>query len=132
MQRYKDGGAAVAGPAVASRRHRYAEMMRINIDDLREGKLSANLLLQDGDMIIVPPAERFYVDGFVKTPGPSCCARHDRPPGDRGSGRHERARIPAASRSSARIQGRTRDRNRRQDGGSRSPERHHHVRQRLI
>ena len=29
----------------------------------------ANLLLQDSDTIIVPPAERFYVTGFVRTPG---------------------------------------------------------------
>jgi polysaccharide biosynthesis/export protein len=27
------------------------------------------LLLQDSDMIIVPAAERYYVSGFVKTPG---------------------------------------------------------------
>ena len=43
--------------------------MRVSLEDLREGRLVANILLQDNDTIIVPPAERFYVDGFVKQPG---------------------------------------------------------------
>ena len=69
VQRYKDGlAAAGAAPATAGDT-RWAEVTRINLDDLREGKLSANLLLQDSDMIIVPPAERVYVSGQVKTPG---------------------------------------------------------------
>ena len=69
VQRYKDGlAAAVAAPTTAGDT-RWAEVTRINLDDLREGKLSANLLLQDSDMIIVPPAERVYVSGMVKTPG---------------------------------------------------------------
>lgn len=69
VQRYKDGlAAAVAAPANAND-SRWAPVMRINLDELREGKLSANLLLQDSDMIIVPTAERIYVSGMVKTPG---------------------------------------------------------------
>ena len=69
MQRYKDGmAAAVSAPALPGD-PRSAEVMRVNLDDLREGKLSANMLLQDSDTIIVPAAERFYVSGFVKTPG---------------------------------------------------------------
>jgi len=69
VQRYKDGlVAAVAAPAMPGD-DRSAEVLRISLDDLREGRLSANLLLQDSDTIIVPPAERVYVSGYVKTPG---------------------------------------------------------------
>jgi polysaccharide biosynthesis/export protein len=69
VQRYKEGLAAAVSAPVAAGDPRYSEVMRINLDDLREGKLSANLLLQDSDMIIVPTAERVYVSGAVKTPG---------------------------------------------------------------
>lgn len=70
VQRYKEGlAAAVAAAPTAVEDSRWAEVTRINLSDLREGKLSANLILQDSDMIIVPAAERFYVSGFVKTPG---------------------------------------------------------------
>ena len=31
--------------------------------------MQANILLQDGDTIFVPQAEKFYVMGFVKQPG---------------------------------------------------------------
>jgi polysaccharide export outer membrane protein len=69
VQRYKDGLAAAVSVPVAPGDDRWAEVTRINLDDLRGGKLSANLLLQDSDMIIVPPAERVYVSGMVKQPG---------------------------------------------------------------
>jgi polysaccharide export outer membrane protein len=69
VQRYKDGiAAAVSAPALPGDTGS-AEVMRVSLDDLREGRLTANLLLQDNDTIIVPPAERFYVSGFVKQPG---------------------------------------------------------------
>jgi polysaccharide export outer membrane protein len=69
VQRYKDGLAAAVSAPVAAGDQRWAEVTRINLDDLREGKLSSNLLLQDSDMIIVPTAERVYVSGQVKQPG---------------------------------------------------------------
>jgi polysaccharide biosynthesis/export protein len=69
VQRYKDGLAAAVSAPAAPGDTRWAEVTRINLEELREGKLSANLLLQDSDMIIVPAAERYYVSGFVKTPG---------------------------------------------------------------
>jgi polysaccharide export outer membrane protein len=69
VQRYKAGMAAAVSAPLAPGDSRWAEVMRVNLDELREGKLSANLLLQDSDMIIVPQAERYYVDGYVKTPG---------------------------------------------------------------
>jgi polysaccharide export outer membrane protein len=45
------------------------EVARVNMADLREGKLVGNFLLQDGDTIVVPPLDQFYVSGFVRTPG---------------------------------------------------------------
>lgn len=68
--RYKDGLAGVAaGSPVVPGDPRGAEILRITQDDLREGRLAANIILQDGDTIFVPTAEKFYIMGFVKTPG---------------------------------------------------------------
>lgn len=69
VQRYKDGLAAAVSAPASTGDARWAEVQRINLEELREGKLSANLLLQDSDMIIIPAAERYYVSGMVKTPG---------------------------------------------------------------
>jgi polysaccharide biosynthesis/export protein len=68
--RYKDGlmGVAAGAPVVPGD-PRGAEILRISQEDLREGRLAANIILQDGDTIFVPAAEKFYVMGFVKTPG---------------------------------------------------------------
>ena len=69
VQRYKEGlSAAVSAPTTPGD-SRWAEVTRINLDEMREGKLSANLVLQDSDIIFVPAAQRFYVSGMVKTPG---------------------------------------------------------------
>jgi polysaccharide export outer membrane protein len=69
VQRYKDGiAAAVSAPALPGDTGS-AEIMRVSLEDLREGRLTANILLQDNDTIIVPPADRYYVSGFVKQPG---------------------------------------------------------------
>lgn len=70
VQRYKDGMvAAVASTPAAPGSTETAELMRVSIDDLKQGRFTANFLLQDSDTIIVPAAERFYVTGYVKTPG---------------------------------------------------------------
>ena len=70
LQRYKDGMAAIAAAAPASPDSpATAEILRVKIDDLKAGLFTANILLQDSDAIIVPAAERYYVTGFVKTPG---------------------------------------------------------------
>jgi polysaccharide export outer membrane protein len=45
------------------------EVARVNLNDLRSGKLVGSVLLQDGDTIYVPPADRFYVSGYVRNPG---------------------------------------------------------------
>jgi len=70
VQRYKDGIAAavVSGPVLPDD-PRGATVLRVNIEALREGRLSTNILLQDSDTIVIPEADRFYVTGFVKTPG---------------------------------------------------------------
>ena len=69
VQRYKDGiAAAISAPALPGDTGS-AEVMRVSLEDLREGRLTANILLQDNDTIIVPPAERYYISGFVKQPG---------------------------------------------------------------
>lgn len=72
VQRYRDGLAAAAAAALEPTLPgdpRGAELLRISYDDLKEGRLKANILLQDGDTIFVPAADRFYVSGFVRTPG---------------------------------------------------------------
>ncbi|HJU42573.1 MAG TPA: polysaccharide biosynthesis/export family protein [Vicinamibacterales bacterium] len=68
VQRYKDGIANAITAALPDD-ERTAEVMRVSFEDLRQGRLNANILLQDSDTIIVPPADRFYVQGFVKQPG---------------------------------------------------------------
>lgn len=70
LLRYKDGIAGVvAGTPVSPGDPRAAEVMKIKLDDLREGRLQANVILQDGDTLFVPQADLFYVTGFVRTPG---------------------------------------------------------------
>lgn len=70
LLRYKDGIAGVvAGSPVSPGDPRAAEVMKINLEDLREGRLAANVILQDGDTLFVPQADLFYVTGFVRTPG---------------------------------------------------------------
>jgi polysaccharide export outer membrane protein len=43
---------------------------RVNFAQMQEGKLAQNVILQDGDTILVPKAQRFFVMGQVKTTGP--------------------------------------------------------------
>lgn len=70
VQRYKEGLTGVAaGTPVVPGDPRGAEILRVTQEDLREGRLAANIILQDGDTIFVPTAEKFYVMGFVKQPG---------------------------------------------------------------
>jgi polysaccharide export outer membrane protein len=70
VQRYKDGrAAAVAAAPAQPDADNTAELMRVDIEELKQGKVNANVLLQDSDTIIINPAERFYVTGFVRTPG---------------------------------------------------------------
>lgn len=69
VQRYKDGLVPVVTAPALPGDARAAEVMRVSVEDLQEGRLTANILLQDNDTIYVPQAERFYVTGFVRSPG---------------------------------------------------------------
>jgi polysaccharide export outer membrane protein len=68
VRRQKDPLAPVTGPTVPGQ-DSGIEIMRISYNDLREGKMLANIALQDGDTLFVPEAERFYINGYVRTPG---------------------------------------------------------------
>ena len=69
VQRYKEGmAAAVTAPAMPGD-DRSVEVVRVSLEDLRAGRLAANILLQENDTIIVPPAPLVYVSGYVKQPG---------------------------------------------------------------
>lgn len=46
-----------------------ADIERINLRAIERGELSQNVAIHDGDTIFVPKAERFYVTGFVRSPG---------------------------------------------------------------
>jgi polysaccharide export outer membrane protein len=46
------------------------EEIRVNRRDLELGRSGRDVLLRDGDIVNVPTAERFYVDGHVRNPGP--------------------------------------------------------------
>ena len=56
----------IAGPASPDES---VEILRANLEDMKTGKMSANIPLQDGDTIYVPLAERFYVSGLIRNPG---------------------------------------------------------------
>ena len=68
VHRQKDPRAPVTGPALPDQ-DTSIEIMRISYDDIREGKLKSNIVLQDGDTLFIPEAERVYVSGYVRTPG---------------------------------------------------------------
>lgn len=46
-----------------------ANVTRLSLADLQQGRLSQNLILMEGDTIFVPKAERFFITGQVKSPG---------------------------------------------------------------
>jgi polysaccharide export outer membrane protein len=68
VQRQKDPNAPVTGPALATA-DSTVEIMRISYEDLKEGRLKSNIILQDGDTLFIPEADRFYITGYVRTPG---------------------------------------------------------------
>ncbi|MBM3778631.1 MAG: hypothetical protein FJW23_10415 [Acidimicrobiia bacterium] len=58
------GGGAAAGSAAESN-----NAIRANLADLQAGRMATNVVLQEGDTVLVPPAEKFYVTGHVRAPG---------------------------------------------------------------
>ena len=58
-----DGGALTPGaPGVT-------QTLRVSLADIEAGRQSTNVILQEGDTVFVPRAERFYVTGQVRSPG---------------------------------------------------------------
>jgi polysaccharide export outer membrane protein len=57
-----DGGAGSSEQAST-------DVQRVNLGDIQAGDLSANITVHDGDTIFVPKAQRFYVTGYVHSPG---------------------------------------------------------------
>jgi polysaccharide export outer membrane protein len=45
------------------------EPITVNRKDLELGKVGRDITLQDGDIVNIPVAKRFYISGFVKNPG---------------------------------------------------------------
>lgn len=45
------------------------EPITLNRKDLELGKVGRDVTLQDGDIVNIPVAKRFYISGFVKNPG---------------------------------------------------------------
>jgi polysaccharide export outer membrane protein len=45
------------------------ERATVDLRALRSGQLRTNIMLQDGDTIFVPPADRFYISGEVRNQG---------------------------------------------------------------
>jgi polysaccharide export outer membrane protein len=45
------------------------EPITLNRKDLELGKVGRDLALQDGDIVNIPVAKRYYIEGYVKNPG---------------------------------------------------------------
>ena len=63
----RGGGAAAPGDAAQAAEGR--QTVRVNLRDLESGDLSGNLLLRDGDTVLVPRADVVFVFGEVRSPG---------------------------------------------------------------
>ena len=73
------------------------EPITINRRDLELGRAGRDITLQDGDIVNVPVAKRFYISGFVKNPGSYVLdTGHDRLAGDHPRRRPDRARHRSA------------------------------------
>ena len=57
------------GSGVTTPERSDADVQRVNLREVETGRLSRNVTIRDGDTIFVPKAERFFVTGFVRTPG---------------------------------------------------------------
>lgn len=45
------------------------DTIRVSLAELQEGRPAANILIREGETIFVPRAEKFYVSGYVRSPG---------------------------------------------------------------
>ncbi len=62
-------GQAVTGP-LAPGHESATELGRVSVQQVRNGSVSVDLALQDGDTIFVPRAQMVYVQGYVNAVGP--------------------------------------------------------------
>jgi len=46
-----------------------SETVTVSLAELQSGRSTANITLREGDTIFVPKADRFFVSGFVRSPG---------------------------------------------------------------
>lgn len=67
VRRAKEPSAAVG--AALPEDPQTVEVVRVSLAELQAGRMSSNLVLEDGDTIIVPAAARVFVTGHVRTPG---------------------------------------------------------------
>jgi polysaccharide export outer membrane protein len=58
-----------AGPVLPDQAGGDTTVIKVNMHDLQAGDLSKNVLLKDGDTIVVPKAQGVFVFGQVKAPG---------------------------------------------------------------
>lgn len=63
----KPGARAVTDSALTP--EAATDTVRVALADLQEGRLEANILIREGETIFVPRAEKFYVSGYVRSPG---------------------------------------------------------------
>jgi polysaccharide export outer membrane protein len=46
-----------------------SDVLRVDLKEIEDGNMGANIALQDGDTIYVPDADRFFITGHVRSPG---------------------------------------------------------------
>ena len=46
-----------------------AEVIRVDLQAIEQGRMASNISLHDGDTVFVPRAEKFYISGHVRSPG---------------------------------------------------------------
>lgn len=60
---------ADASNQITVKHQRTGEVVTVNKKDLELGRAGFDIVLEDGDVINVPAAQRFYMSGMVRTPG---------------------------------------------------------------
>src|SRR2546422_2453900 len=63
------GGAGTDGGALTPGAPGVTQTLRVSLADIEAGRQATNVILQEGDTVFVPRAERFYVTGQVRSPG---------------------------------------------------------------
>jgi polysaccharide biosynthesis/export protein len=64
---HPNSGAGASAPTLPE--HGDAEIERVNLREIEDGRLSRNVTIRDGDTIFVPRVDRFFVVGMVRNAG---------------------------------------------------------------